>query len=431
MSRSKKNQIKKKKSKILFKKLFFIFFVLLLSSGFLITTLSKDVKSDKPTSDNQVKGDVFSNITKQDISKITLNAVGDVMAHNPQLKSQFDPSTKSYSFDNNFKYVKKYIESSDLAIANLETTLAGSSTPYTSYPAFNSPDALIDGLKFAGVDVLSTINNHSFDKGDLGVERTLEVSKEKGLDTVGTTENVGDDNYLIKDINNIKLGITAFSYGEIINDTKRLNGLTISNKSKNKMNIFDMYNVNNAFNTISKTLDNLKDTDMQIVIIHWGNEYQRTPSEFQTMLAKKLSDAGVDIIIGSHPHVVQPAKMIKSSDGNNETLVIYSLGNFISNQRRELLGTPFTEDGLMADIEITKDSNKNKTFISKVNFIPTWVNKYRALEKDVYEIIPISNKNELSTIENIPIDKVKASFDNTISQIENRDIFNIPKNPFE
>ena len=431
MSRSKKNQIKKRKGKILLKKLFFIFFIFLLSSSFLITGLSKNIKSDKPISNNQVKGEILSNTTNANNSKVTLNAVGDVMAHNPQLKAQFDTSTKSYSFNNNFKYVKKYIESSDLSIANLETTLAGSSTPYTSYPTFNSPDALIDGLKFAGVDILSTINNHSFDKGDLGVERTLKVSKGKEFDTVGTTENVGDANYLIKDINNIKLGVTAFSYGEIINNTKRLNGLTISNKSKDKMNIFDMYNVDNAFNTISKALDNLKDTDMQIVILHWGNEYQRTPSEFQTKLAQKLADAGVDIIIGSHPHVVQPAKMIKSSDGNNETLVIYSLGNFISNQRRELLGTSFTEDGLMADIEITKDSNKNKTFISKVNFIPTWVNKYNNSGKDVYEIIPIDNKNELSTIENIPIDKVKASFDNTISQIENRNIFNIPKNPFE
>ncbi|WP_042272065.1 CapA family protein [[Clostridium] dakarense] len=431
MSRSKNNQIKKKKKKILFKKLFFIFFVLLLSSGFLITNLSKDVKSDKSISEKQVKGEFFSNITKQDTSKITLSAVGDVMAHNPQLKAQFNPDTKSYSFDNNFKYVKKYIENSDLAIANLETTLAGPSTSYTSYPTFNSPDALIDGLKFAGVDILSTINNHSFDKGDLGVKRTLEVSKEKGFDTVGTTEKVGDVNYLIKDVNNIKLGITAFSYGEIINNSKRLNGITISNNSKDKMNIFDMHSVDNAFNTISKTLDNLKDTDIQIVIIHWGNEYQRTPSEFQTKLAKKLSDAGVDIIIGSHPHVVQPAQMIKSSNGSNDTLVIYSLGNFISNQRRELLGTPFTEDGLMADIEITKDFNKNKTFVSKVNFIPTWVNKYRTSGKDVYEIIPIADKNELSTIENLPMDKVKASFENTITQIENRDIFNIPNNPFE
>lgn len=431
MSRSKKNQRKKRKGKILFKKLFFAFFILLISSSFLITGLSKNIESDKTISNNQVKGEILSNTTKPSNSKVTLNAVGDVMAHNPQLKAQFDTSTKSYSFNNNFKYVKKYIESSDLSIANLETTLAGPSTPYTSYPTFNSPDALIDGLKFAGVDILSTINNHSFDKGDLGVERTLKVSKGKGFDTVGTTENVGDANYLIKDINNIKLGITAFSYGEIINNIKRLNGIAISNKSKDKMNIFDMYNVDNAFNTISKTLDNLKDTDMQIVILHWGNEYQRTPSEFQIKLAQKLADAGVDIIIGSHPHVVQPVKMIKSSDGNNETLVIYSLGNFISNQRRELLGTPFTEDGLMVDIEITKDFNKNKTYVSKVNFTPTWVNKYSNLGKDVYEIIPITDKDELSTIENLPMDKVKASFDNTISQIENRDIFNIPKSPFE
>ena len=353
------------------------------------------------------------------------------MAHKPQLQAQYDASSKSYNFDNNFQYVDSFIEKSDLSIANLETTLAGSSIPYTSYPAFNSPDTLVDALKNAGVDVLSTINNHSFDKGDLGVKRTLQVTKEKGLETVGTVQNVDDKNYIIKDIEGIKLGITSFSYGEVKNGTKYVNGIQISNESKDKMNIFDMHSVDNAFNTIRKDLDNIKDTDMQIVILHWGSEYQRVPSEFQTNLAQKLSDYGVDIIIGSHPHVVQPVQMIKSSDGNNDTLVIYSLGNFISNQRKELLGSPYPEDGLMVNIEITKDFNEDKTYVSQVECIPTWVNKYQKLGKYIYEIIPIYDKIQLNTIENLPINEVKTSYNNTISQIKQCDIIKIPNNPFE
>lgn len=363
------------------------------------------------------------------INKINLNAIGDVMAHEPQLNAQHDPKTNTYSFDNNYNYVSKYIQKADLAIANLETTLAGDSIPYSSYPTFNTPDALADALKNAGVDIISTINNHTFDKNDLGVERTLSILKSKNLDVIGTISNALDKNYLIKEVNEISIGITAFSYGEIRDGNKFLNGIKVSDNSKDKLNVFDMTNVDNAFNTINNTLKNINNTDIQVLVIHWGEEYRRTPSEFQTKLAQKLCDSGVDIIIGSHPHVVQPVDMITSTDGNNETLVIYSLGNFISNQRRELLGTPFTEDGLMVDIEITKDNEK--TFISKVNCIPTWVNKYNQNGNIVYEVLPITEKENFSSLDNITLDKIKNSYNNTISQIKQSDIISIMDNPFK
>ncbi len=321
-------------------------------------------------------------------------------------------------------------------MANLETTLAGNEVyPYSSYPMFNSPDELADALKDTGFDLLSTINNHSFDKSDLGVNRTLSTLKEKGFDTVGTRENANDDEYIIKDINNIKVGITSYSYGDVKDNNKYLNGIKISeecedkmnifdslnvdkafetitsttNKMKdtdmqvvivhwgieyarnetyfqkqlaqklcdagvdiiigshphgitsysygdvkdnnkylngikiseeceNKMNVFDSLSVDKAFETITSTTNKMKDTDMQVVILHWGIEYARNETDFQKQLAQKLCDAGVDIIIGSHPHVVEPVETITSSDGKSETLVIYSLGNYISNQRRETVG---------------------------------------------------------------------------------------------
>nr|WP_317333185.1 CapA family protein [uncultured Romboutsia sp.] len=377
-----------------------------------------------------VKGEqTLETLANNKTSKVTINAIGDVMAHTPQLNAQHDPKTNTYSFDNNYKYVSNYIKEADLSIANLETTLAGDSIPYSSYPTFNTPDTLADALKNAGVDIVSTINNHSFDKGDLGVERTLDVLKSKQLDTIGTISNVGYKNYLIKEINGISLGITSFSYGEIRENTKFLNGIKVSDKSKDKLNVFDKSDVNNAFNTINNTLKNISHTDIQILIIHWGDEYKRTPNQFQYDLAQKLSDSGVDIIIGSHPHVVQPVEIIKSTDENHETLVIYSLGNFISNQRKELLGTPFTEDGLMVNIEITK--NNDKTFVSKVNCIPTWVNKYNGGSKMVYEILPITNKEDFSHLDNITLEKLKNSYNNTASQIKESDIISVINSPFK
>lgn len=362
-------------------------------------------------------------------STITINAIGDVMAHTPQLNAQLDPKTNTYSFDNNYKYVSNYIKEADLSIANLETTLAGDSIPYSSYPTFNTPDALADALKNAGIDIVSTINNHSFDKGDLGVERTLDILKSRNLSTIGTILSVDEENYLIKEINGISLGITSFSYGELKENTKFLNGIRVSDKSKDKLNVFDSSDVNKAYNTINNTLKDISHTDIQILVIHWGDEYRRIPNQFQHDLAQKLSDGGVDIIIGSHPHVVQPVEIIKSTDESNETLVIYSLGNFISNQRRELLGTPFTEDGLMVNIEITKDVDK--TFVSKVICIPTWVNKYNEAGKIIYEVLPITNKEYFSHLDNITLEKLKNSYNNTASQVKQSDIINVMDSPFK
>lgn len=358
-------------------------------------------------------------------------AAGDIMVHTPQLQAQYDSSTKTYDFENNFKYVKKYVEKADYSLANLETTLAGNEVyPYSSYPMFNSPDELADALKDTGFDLLSTINNHSFDKSDLGVNRTLYTLKEKGFDTVGTRENTADDEYIIKDINNIKVGITSYSYGDVKDDNKYLNGIKISEECEGKMNVFDSLNVDKAFKTITSTTNKMKDTDMQVVILHWGIEYARNETNFQKQLAQKLCDAGIDIIIGSHPHVVEPVETITSSNDKNETLVIYSLGNYISNQRRETVGA-YSEDGLMVNIDISKKSNEEEAKIEKVTCIPTWVNKYSNGYKNIYEIIPIDDEDYLNSIASLNKYNMKQSYNNTASLIDTSNIITVVDSPFK
>lgn len=413
--------------KISKKKIFIIFLVLsLVVLG--ILSYEKTSKSNKESYKKNISS-VFNN--EPETYSASILAAGDIMVHGPQLNAQYDSSNKTYSFDNNFKHVKKYIEKADYSLANLETTLAGNDVyPYSSYPLFNSPDELADALKNAGFDLLSTINNHSFDKGDLGVSRTLSVLKEKGFDTVGTRENIDDDDFLIKNINNIKVGITSYSYGDIKNDNKYLNCIKVSEDFEDKMNIFDSHDVDSAFDTISTTLDKLEDTDIQIVVLHWGVEYTRDEINFQKELAQKLCNAGVDIIIGSHPHVVQPVETIKSSDGEAETVVIYSLGNYISNQRRENVGA-YSEDGLMVNIDITKKSNEDEAAVKKVTCIPTWVNKYQNNGKYVYEIIPIEDKEDLNSINNLNEAHAEQSHHNTSSLIETTDLINVVSCPFE
>lgn len=385
---------------------------------------------------NIFKGKVFeisaTKIANDDssIKNITISAIGDIMAHDDQLKAQFDKDTNTYSFDNNFKYVKPYISNSDLAIANLETTLAGPKAKYSSFPKFNSPDELADAIKNSGVDIVSTINNHTYDRGSDGVYRTLDVLNSKDIEHVGTQKNDEDENFLIKDVDGVKLGITAYSYGQVYGSTTALNGLNINYNDINNLNIFNSSYVDIAFNEIKDTLDvmNNKESDLQVVILHWGDEYTRQPNEFQKELAKKLCDYGVDIIIGSHPHMVQPIEMIKSVENDNETLVIYSLGNFLSNQRNEILNKKYTEDGVIANIGINKNLNTGETKISNVEYIPTWVNKYNNKNgKLTYEIIPLINEKQFSKIDNLPLDKAKKSYDNTTSIIGSSDIINVAK----
>lgn len=419
-----------KRRKIMKKKVLLITLITILSVG-IIFSFSKLLRKDN-VSNNGDKNAITSVFQDEpETYEASILAVGDVMVHGPQLKAQYDSSTKTYSFDNNFKYVKKYIENADYSLANLETTLAGNDKyPYSSYPLFNSPDELADALKNAGFDLISTINNHSFDKGDLGVNRTLSVLKEKGFDTVGTRENVDDDEFIVKNINNINVGITSYSYGDITGSDKYLNGIKISDESKNKMNIFSSSDSDKAFETISSTLDKMVDTDIQIVIIHWGVEYSRNPSDFQVELAQKLCDAGVDIIIGSHPHVVQPTETIKSTDGENECVVIYSLGNYISNQGRDNVGM-YSEDGLMVNIDMTKQSDEKEAKVKKVTCIPTWTNKYFSNGKKTYEIIPIEDEEDLDSINYVNESNLEQSYNHTSSLVDISDLITVVDSPFK
>lgn len=417
---SKKRKLKNKKSEII------IISAISLCLFFIMSFLAVNI----------FKGKVFEiNATKiandhSSMKNVTISAIGDIMAHDDQLKAQFDKDTNTYSFDNNFRYVKPYIANSDLAIGNLETTLAGPKAKYSSFPKFNSPDELADAIKNSGVDIVSTINNHTYDRGSDGVYRTIDVLNSKDIEHVGTQKNDEDENFLIKDIDGVKLGITAYSYGQVYGSTTALNGLNIDYNDLNNLNIFNSSYVDIAFNEIKDTLDvmNNKETDLQAVILHWGDEYTRQPNKFQKELAKKLCDYGVDIIIGSHPHMVQPIEMIKSDENDNETLVIYSLGNFLSNQRNEILNKKYTEDGVIVNIGINKNLNTGETKISNVEYIPTWVNKYNNKNgKLTYEIIPLINEKQLSKIDNLPLDKAKKSYDNTTSIIGSSDIINVTK----
>ena len=281
---------------------------------------------------------------------------GDVMGHGPQIRGAYYENSEAYNYDSCFLYVKPVIEKADLAITNLEVTLAG--PEYKGYPQFSSPDELADGLRNNGFDFIVTANNHSVDRGDAGIKRTIKVLKEKKLLHTGTFVDKIDRLYnypyiLIQD--SIRFAFLNATYGT--------NGLKAK---KHIVNYIDTAEINKDIATAKKN-----EADMIIMIIHWGKEYQRNANKEQRTLAKHLFDNGVDIIIGSHPHVVQEIEadtVIVDGDTSYKNLIFYSHGNFISNQRDQ-----YKDGGIIGHIFFEKQNDK--VIVRDFAYTPVWVRK--------------------------------------------------------
>lgn len=388
--------------------------LLLLSSSSLLYGCSSSTVNDTST--------VTENNTAIKENTARISAVGDIMVHGKQLTAQRN-SDGTYNFENNFRLINKYIKNSDLSIANLETTI-NKDKAISSYPSFNSPSELLDSLKSTGFDVISTINNHSLDSGQSGVYNTINELKERGFDYVGTQLTEDEKNYIVKEINGINIGISSFSYAQETRSNSYLNGIP-SGKSKNLLNTIDETSVSKSFDTIKKEVDLMKSENCDFIIlnIHWGEEYKQIPSTYQKELARLLINEGVDVILGSHPHVVQPIEKITSDDGQHEGIVFYSLGNIISNQQEEEMGFNMSENGILPIIDIKKVDND--TYIENISYIPTWVHRKEVNSEKRYEytIIPLNKDLEkIAFEENINLDDLITSLEDTKSAVNNDSI---------
>lgn len=300
--------------------------------------------------------------------QLNLLCVGDVMTHAPQINAA--ESNGIYDFSDVFEDVKGYISEADVAMCNLETTFAGE--PYTGYPTFSSPDTLAANLKDAGFDVAFTANNHMLDKGVAGLERTLDVCSEAGIVTSGTHRQ-DDENYTVIEVKGIGVGLIAYTY-ETAGGT--LNGNPMSEEAKAELNSFAY---ESDLEELKTAIDAARDDGAEVIItyFHLGEEYQREPNEHQREIARKAVGFGADIIFASHPHVLQSSEYI---DG---VPVFYSMGNFISNQRSETLNNRYTEQGMLAYVDVEYDGTK----VTNVNMsaLPTWLDKWDGS----YKVVPL------------------------------------------
>ena len=289
--------------------------------------------------------------------------------------------------------MKSHIASADIALADLETTLAGEDKKYTGYPRFNSPSSILDAIEDCGFDVLSTVNNHAIDMGSAGVINTLSEIEKRKLKSTGTRKVIGEKPYLIEDVKGIKLGVISYSYETPRKGkNKTLNALEIPSDVISLLNTFSYEYIKEDLSKIKAQINEMKTEGAEaiIFIIHWGNEFERKPNVHQESIANALSDYGVDVILGSHPHVIQPIEFITSEKAGKRTLVAYSMGNFISNQQYERTNNRYTEDGVIVKVQLRKNKSSKDITINEVSYIPTWVHKYENNSKPVYEVLPLT-----------------------------------------
>jgi poly-gamma-glutamate capsule biosynthesis protein CapA/YwtB (metallophosphatase superfamily) len=306
-------------------------------------------------------------INREMTEKITIGAIGDILIHDNVYQDAFNGAT--YEFDPMFKNVKPLLEKPDILTANQESTIGGTKLGISSYPRFNSPYEVADALVHTGVDIVSTANNHTLDKGEKGIKSETHYLESIGLPHVGSFLNEKDrQNLRILNKNGIKIAFLSYTYGT--------NGIPVPNGKDFLVNLINRETMREEIHRAKK------EADVIVMSIHWGNEYKRIPTKEQKDLAQFLANEGVDLIFGSHPHVLQPMEWIKTADGR-KTFVIYSLGNFISSQHND-----YKDIGGLATIDITKHvSDKGNTIsLSNPNFYPTYIS---SKHNHTFRVVPL------------------------------------------
>ena len=369
----------------------------------------ENISSQNSSSQQNDDNAASSKPTKKEITATVLNT-GDILIHDNILWGA-EQSDGSYDFSKLFKEAKSYITKADYAVANLEVTLGGAEAGnYRGYPGFNSPDSLLDYVKADGFDMLLTANNHCLDTGLAGLKRTVQQLKTKGFDFLGTKETADDPTYIVKDINGIKIGMVAYTYGT--NSSASGAGSLI--------NYFSSSNLNKFYTDAQSVIDSMKADGAEAIVfyMHWGNEYHTKPNTYQKAAAQQLCNMGVDVIVGGHPHVLQPVELIYAEGSDHTTVCLYSMGNSISNQRiSEMTGlceTGHTEDGVLFNYTFTKNSD-GEVSLTAVDIIPTWVDRYGTPRNYQYTMYPLetSDMAENYGLDADTVAKAKASYERT------------------
>lgn len=312
------------------------------------------------------------NNSQDSLISITISVVGDLMCHSPQFENA-RVSKDSFDFNPPFREVKSLLSKADLTFGNFETVTAGKeNSNYTGYPKFNSPASYVSALVNSGFDLLTIANNHMLDRGMIGVIKTILEIRKNNISYTGAFLSQSDrDSIRVFNLKGIKLAVLAYSYGT--------NGNPVPQGKNYLINLID-------YDLIKNDITKAREKGAEIVLVnfHFGDEYKREPNDFQKEVVDKTVSLGADIIIGGHPHVIQPVKLFKTQNALFDTgLVAYSMGNYFSNQSKR-----YTDAGIILNLLIYKNLHTNRISINNITFIPTWVYKGNAFAETNYLIMP-------------------------------------------
>ena len=343
------------------------------------------------------------------VRQALLSFTGDLMVHSYQYEESYDSATGTYEFDHNFEAVKKYFDKADYILGNLETVLGGDEIGAQDFPCFNTPDSFAVAAKNAGFDFFTTANNHCMDQGTDALCRTLDVLDSLGIKHVGTNRSQEERNKVeITEINGIKFVFLSYTYGT--------NGIPV----KNEYNV-NLLNESAVKNDITKAKS--LNPDFIVVMPHMGTEYVTEPTEEQKKWVDLMFQCGADIIVASHPHVLEPMEVreITEPDGTTRKgYVMYSMGNFISSQT-----TPPRNASIILNISVEKIDD-NPAEITKVSFIPIWTqfrngsNVNDFVVRSVYDVLTDSEKEAKYRAKDLA--RVNDIHYETTSLLLNRDV---------
>lgn len=307
---------------------------------------------------------------------VHMTVAGDILCHNTNFWDAYDLKTDSYDFSYSFEHIKKYFDNADISIGTLESNFAGKSVGYSNYPLFNAPEDLAKDLNELGFDILATANNHCLDKGFSGMVNTLAELDKVGIKHMGTyaTEEESKE-YIIENVNGIKMAFLNYTYGT--------NGIPIPNGKEFAVNLIDK-------EKIKYDLDNIKKQNVDVICVnmHWGEEYRLKQNKEQEDLAEFLFQNGVDLILGSHTHCLEPMEkrtVILEDGTEKDGFVIYSLGNFMSGQKADN-----SRQSVILDIKLTKNGESKKISIDSVTYTPIYMyNFYTSKSAHRFKILDI------------------------------------------
>lgn len=351
---------------------------------------------------------------------ITIGSTGCMLLHSPFISSYPD-AEGNYDFSSIYRYITPYYSEPDFMTCEFEGALGGEELGYHGYPAFRSPDAIIQNIHDSGVDLQMLATNHIYDGSSYGFHRTMDVYDEKQIAYTGIRKSVEEKPYYIADVDGVRIGFVDYVY-ETKGTGTNINGIPMDSQDADLINSFKYDDLDSFYREADETIRLMKQDGAQFIVanLHWGTEYQLTESDIQREMAQKLCDLGIDALIGGHPHCEQPIDVFENADKTHAMFCIFSVGNALSNQRTYLMDempTGHTEDGVMVTLALHQNTDGQVT-ITDVDLLPTWVYRFQN-NGSKYYILPLDDVSSLEAKTGISgiCSDAQASYDRTMAEL--------------